>query len=544
MNKIIEYIKSNILVVVSAIMLFCGLVMFMIASTRLLSIAFLLGAVSFIVLNLFNKKAKAVTEINEKYNILNNSITPEMSNAIELQKLVNKLRSQQDEKYSIIHELDKKIASLNSSLSDIQNKYGEYEELDLLHKKKDDVEKEIEKVQDYLKLYYDYDEITLKVKEIQNELKKKYSEKIAIDEEIANKKAKIIYYDEVEQLEEVGIYKPQFDFAKATDYKVRLEKVRAEQKKMVRNDTAVYGATNWTVNGDKRKGAKMVKDTKKLLLRDFNNECDAAISKVKYSNFDTSLKRIMNSKDTISKLGNVMSIEISNMYLDKKVAELHLAYEYALKKQEEKEEQKAVREAAREAAKLEKEIAIERKKLDKEQAHYQNALEKINSQLLIDPENEELKNKKEELKNQLQVIDKEYEDMDYRLANAKAGYVYIISNIGAFGENVYKIGMTRRLEPQDRIDELGSASVPFKFDVHALIFSDDAPALEAALHRAFNDKKINMVNNRKEFFNVTLDEIKKVVEENYDKTVEWEDVASAEQFRESKAIKKAIENKQ
>ena len=124
-------------------------------------------------------------------------------------------------------------------------------------------------------------------------------------------------------------------------------------------------------------------------------------------------------------------------------------------------------------------------------------------------------------------------DIDYRQANMRAGYVYIVSNIGSFGENVYKIGMTRRLDPQERIDELGGASVPFKFDVHAMIFSDDAPALEAALHRAFEDKKVNIVNQRREFFNVTLDEIKDVVKKNFDKTVEFIDIPDAEQYRVS-----------
>ena len=129
-------------------------------------------------------------------------------------------------------------------------------------------------------------------------------------------------------------------------------------------------------------------------------------------------------------------------------------------------------------------------------------------------------------------------DIDYREANQRAGYVYIISNIGAFGENVYKIGMTRRLDPQDRVDELGDASVPFNFDVHAMIFSDDAPALETALHKAFEDRKLNMVNTRREFFNVTLDEIKEVVKENFDKTVEFVDVPDAEQFRVSQKMKR------
>ena len=129
-------------------------------------------------------------------------------------------------------------------------------------------------------------------------------------------------------------------------------------------------------------------------------------------------------------------------------------------------------------------------------------------------------------------------DIDYREANKRAGYVYVISNIGSFGENVYKIGMTRRLEPLDRINELGDASVPFNFDVHAMIFSDDAPALEAALHRAFDDRKLNMINTRREFFNVTLDEIKDVVKKNFDKTVEFKAIPEAEQYRETLMLKK------
>ena len=127
-------------------------------------------------------------------------------------------------------------------------------------------------------------------------------------------------------------------------------------------------------------------------------------------------------------------------------------------------------------------------------------------------------------------------DIDYREANKKAGYVYIISNIGSFGENVYKIGMTRRLNPMDRVDELGDASVPFKFDVHALIFSDDAPKLESALHHAFESKKVNMINGRREFFRVTLDETKNVVNENYDKTVDFIMIPKAEQYRETQKI--------
>ena len=177
------------------------------------------------------------------------------------------------------------------------------------------------------------------------------------------------------------------------------------------------------------------------------------------------------------------------------------------------------RAAEREAAKLQKELDEQRKKIEKEKNHYEKALADINKQLAADPENPDFLEKKSSLEASMVDIEKSLTNIDYREANQRAGYVYIISNIGAFGENVYKIGMTRRLAPQDRIDELGDASVPFNFDVHAMIFSDDAPALEAALHNAFSDKKVNMVNTRREFFYVTLDEIKEVVRNNFDKTV-------------------------
>ena len=275
----------------------------------------------------------------------------------------------------------------------------------------------------------------------------------------------------------------------------------------------------------------------KLLLRAFNTECDELISKVKYTNFDASLNKIYKSAETISKLGTIMNISITPAYLDLKVKELRLSFEYQQKKQEEKEAQKAARAELREAARLQKEIEAQRKKIEKEQTHYQTAYEHLLIQLQSDPENKDLLDKKLELESQLNDIDKAMKDIDYREANQRAGYVYVISNIGAFGPNVYKIGMTRRLDPQDRVDELGDASVPFNFDVHAMIFSDDAPALDTALHRAFEDRKLNMVNTRREFFNVTLDEIKAVVKKNFDKTVEFIDVPDAEQYRISQKMK-------
>ena len=360
-------------------------------------------------------------------------------------------------------------------------------------------------------------------------------------EELRKTKGQLIETNEEVLMQSFGLYTPHYTFMNADEYKARLLEIRAEQKDMVKNKTAVSGNTNWTVNNSESKGRKMVSDMQKLLLRAFNSECDDVIEHVKYNNIEASEKRITSSRDAISKLGSIMDVSIQPKYYRLKIEELHLAFEYAQKKQQEKEEQKEARARMREEAKLAKEIEEERKKLEKEQQHYQNALQRINAQLEAASEADRaaIEEKKAELVAQLNKIDKEFADVDYREANQRAGYVYVISNIGAFGENVYKIGMTRRLDPQDRVDELGDASVPFNFDVHAMIFSNDAPKLEAALHNAFADRKLNFVNQRREFFNVTLDEIKQVVRENYDKSVEFVELAPAEKYRESLKLKVA-----
>lgn len=416
--------------------------------------------------NLIISQLDSLMADNQRYAEM---LTPEMKNAIDLKKQIEKFQQEKTSITSRIAELNNKIADLGKTVKDKQKQI------------------------------------------------------ISLDEEIL--------------VQEFGLYTPQFEFATALDYKEELAKIRALQKDLIKNKLAVTGSTDWTVNGNKTKGRKMISDTQKLLLRAFNTECDEIVNKIKYTNFDASLNKMYKSSETISKLGTVMNISITQKYLDAKVKELRLAFEYQQKKQEEKEAMKAAREAQREQAKVQRELEEQQKKFEKEQTHYQTAYEHIISQLQQKPDDIDLLNKKSELENKLSDIDKALSDIDYRQANMKAGYVYVISNIGAFGENVFKIGMTRRLNPQERVDELGDASVPFKFDVHAMIFSDDAPALEAALHRAFEDKKVNMVNQRREFFNVTIDEIKKVIRENYDKTVEFVDVPDAEQYRISKKMR-------
>ena len=354
---------------------------------------------------------------------------------------------------------------------------------------------------------------------------------VSLDSTIQMKQKEVVKLDEEIGLQDFGLYRPRFDFATSDGYKERLAQIRTQQKDMIKQGQAVIGNMNWTVNGSKSEGQKMVKDMQKLLLRAFNSECDELVDKVKYNNFDSAYSRMTKACEAISKCGKIMNIAISTAYFNLKRDELCLALEYRQKKQAEKDEQKEIRDRMREEAKLQK-----------EKTHYLNALGSLDTQLAAAPENEKaaLLTKRNEIVKQLVEIDKSLVDIDYREANAKAGYVYIISNIGSFGENVYKIGMTRRLDPMDRVDELGDASVPFNFDVHAMIFSDNAPALEAALHRAFENRKVNMINTRREFFNVTLEEIEAEVKKNYDKTVEFTRFPLAEQYRESQKIKQSI----
>lgn len=354
------------------------------------------------------------------------------------------------------------------------------------------------------------------------------------------KKSNLLDMDDQMLFESFSLYEPRYDFQNSALYKEKLDLIRNEQKEMIKEGTACVGSQDWSVNNSKAQGRKMVNDMIKIVLRSFNNECDSTISNVKFNNVQSCEKRINSSFDTLNKLGKIMQVHISDYYLKLKFLELYLAHEYKEKKQQEKEEQKQIRDQMREEAKLQKEIEDVRRTIEKEKKHYSNALLKAQKQLENCSNEEEvllLQAKIAEISENLTEIEKQSTDLDYREANQRAGYVYVISNIGSFGENVYKIGMTRRLDPYDRVNELGDASVPFNFDVHAMIFSNDAPKLEATLHRAFDDKKLNLINSRREFFKVSLEEIENIILKNHDNTAEFIRTADAEQYRESLLIR-------
>jgi hypothetical protein len=229
-------------------------------------------------------------------------------------------------------------------------------------------------------------------------------------------------------------------------------------------------------------------------------------------------------------------IEISKEFLELKYEELALHHEYQLKKQEEKEEERRIRELMREEEKAIRDYEKAQKEAEIEENKVKRAIEIAKKQISVENADYEiLNNKIKELEEQLRQV-QEYKERALSMAQqTKRGFIYVISNIGSFGENVYKIGMTRRLEPTDRVKELGDASVPFQFDIHAMIYSENAPSLENELHKAFADKKLNMLNYRKEFFKISLEEIEsKIKELNID--VEFIKIPEAMQYRETQNI--------
>lgn len=341
-------------------------------------------------------------------------------------------------------------------------------------------------------------------------------------------------YDESIELAELGFYKPHFDFDTSEKFKEKIYSVKSEQKHMISNKEAIYCNTEWTVEGSKAKGRTMTNRGIRLTARAFNNESDLAISNTRWNNAVRMEQRIEKVFNAINKLNASNRIYISEEYLVLKLKELRLTHEYKEKKQQEKEEQTEIRRQMREEAKLEQEM----EKAIKDEEKYQKLLEKAkaDAEKVTGAKLASLKEKIASLDIELAEAKEKSERAKSMAEQTKIGHVYIISNIGSFGEDVYKIGMTRRLEPLDRVRELGDASVPFLFDVHAMIYAEDAPTLEKSLHKSFDFKRLNLVNNRKEFFQTTLEEIKNETFK-ISPDAEFIETAEARQYRESQAIR-------
>jgi hypothetical protein len=387
---------------------------------------------------------------------------------------------------------------------------------------------------------------------VQMEVTTTQSELQAARSKLQSVQQQILGTEDIVLMESFALYEPKYQFTNSIDYKNRLLVIRAEQKETARNLSAVVDSwedgESWDVVGEyltKAEWKKLRKNSAKLALRSFNSESEYCIDNVKFSNLDKMEDRIRRSFATCNKLLEATHVEWQGLVLEQKLDELYLAHEYQVTRQKEKEAVRQAREDQREQEKLENEIREARAKIEKERRHFTSALQKLELRLgaAIDPqERMELQTRIDELSTQNSQLDEEEKLLDYREQNARAGYVYVISNIGAFGEGIYKIGMTRRLEPMDRVDELGDASVPFRFDVHALVFSENAPALEAKLHSHFATGRLNKVNGRKEFFRADLRQIESVIRANYDAVVEVVHAAPAEQYRESIRLTMPLES--
>lgn len=343
---------------------------------------------------------------------------------------------------------------------------------------------------------------------------------------------------ELEQYESDVLCK-QFDFSDyscltSEECKNKLALLKLTEKESVNNQEFV----NISSSGTK----KVINDNIKQLLRCFNAECDNILLGVSVKNIDSMRNKVTKAFETLNKIFSVDGVQLTKKALELKLEELNLVYSYEVIRAQEIENQKAIKAQMLEEEKARREIEAKKKKLEKDEKQFSNEITKMMKYLqktTNDAEKDLYLEKIKELEGKLKELTEEREVLLEREANARAGFVYIISNIGSFGENIFKIGMTRRLEPLDRIKELSSASVPFEFDVHAMIFSEDAPSLEAALHKKFEDKSVNRVNLRKEFFRVSIDEIEDEINKNYDKTVEFTKIPVATEYRQTLNILKS-----
>ena len=359
--------------------------------------------------------------------------------------------------------------------------------------------------------------------EINNSIKElKDDENILIDRVDALEKR----YKELNAID-FGVVPTDFEFEKSETYKEKLKNIKLKESEIFRKIKS-NKSTEVNINLDK---------LNRLLYNAFNTFCDYNLSRLTYKSYPTRQKQIHTTYSKLNRLvKNITSID--EKLLDLKLQELESSYAYYKLKEKEKEELRLQRAEEAENKRAQKELERKQAKLDKEIEALNIAKDKVNDKLLSakDDEIEALKLELQKLEKEISGLQDEKTDIDYRVENTGAGYVYIISNIGSFGEEVYKIGVTRRLDPYQRIMELSSASVPFKFDVHAMIFSYQAYQLEAELHKYFEDQRVNKANYRKEFFNISLEDIKKVLDLHKELTFDFNPEPEAVELRETLEI--------
>ncbi len=354
--------------------------------------------------------------------------------------------------------------------------------------------------------------------------------------------SKIDMYSRINDFVEVGHYEtPEYLFETSARFTEEIKRIREKQKQFIKDNKAVTCEANIVVGSSNVNGKKIVDGQIKLILTAFNIEVDSLIAKVSPSNFPKILERIEKLANTLEKSAISLHCGFNIHYIELKYEECRLQYQFRLKKQEELEEQRLIKEQIREEQRAIKEFEKAIAEAEKEEKLYRSLLDKARKQLDNTNEEERLiaQQRIEELEAQLAEAEAKEQRAKSMAEQTRKGHVYVISNVGSFGENVYKIGLTRRLEPMDRVKELGDASVPFSFDVHAMIYVEDAPALESALHKEFTNKRVNAVNLRKEFFRTDLASIEDAVNRLAGIEAEFKKTIAAEEYFESKRLQVA-----
>lgn len=344
----------------------------------------------------------------------------------------------------------------------------------------------------------------------EDELKSSYASKKAIFDRLTHEVAAL---ENRLDFAELGLYEPTFTYGTSAEYAAALAANRDRQKQMVSDEKALVCPINWTVDGSTAKGKTMTRRNIRLALRAFNNECEAILQKVSWKNYERMRERIEKSKQAIDKLNESNRITITDAYVNLKLEELRLTYEESLRKKQEQDALREERAQEREEARAQRELEAEIRRAEAKEAQRREALEQAQAELeaATGVAHDKLVAKLNDLEAQLAEATAAKERVMSMAQQTRVGHVYVISNIGSFGEGVFKIGMTRRLEPMERVQELGDASVPFSFDVHAMIFTEDAPSMERNLHVALDAYRVNRVNGRKEFFKAPPDLLKQTV---------------------------------
>ncbi|MFH1962054.1 MAG: GIY-YIG nuclease family protein [bacterium] len=475
------------------------------------------------------KECEHIEKLLEEEASIKSQIEMLTAKRIETEKSYETIKTTRDTLYNQISEKAKKDA-----LQAIQS------EIDSQNSKLTNLRSEIDNSDKQLQ------EITLKTNESEKQIVSNANKLLKIKTQFKSLQYSVKRYNDYEEIPSQILNETEADEADellSTTIKLKLHlmDIRELKKHYSQNNKLIR---ELLIKYQSRYTTKANLTIYRLMVISLEAELQNALYNLSYSKLDKSIKDIKAITAKYQKIAtdgnqNIASTiikfigEIEFFYIEA----IKIEYEYFIQKERIKEEQKAISDQIRQEAAERKKLEAERKKIEQEELKYENEIDSIKQIMAVTVDNEKVKQLEERLAKiqaQLDEVEKKKDEITH-LQNGKAGYIYIISNLGSFGEKTFKVGMTRRINPQDRVDELGDASVPFAFDVHSFIFSEDAPDLEYKLHKQLHNSRVNKVNLRKEFFNTTIDELEDLVY-SLEPSAEFNRTMLAEQYNQSMSI--------